>query len=434
MSSLVHSASCESVKSELDLFSVPPTQTSLEHGLYVEHRPQSILSDSSPVEIVVVEEGDYYLDLSNSFLYVRAALVKQNGTNLPATANVAPVNNFLHSLWAQVDVSLSNTLITQSNNTYPYRAYIENLLSFGPAAKRSQLSSNIWYKDTANQFETITGTNNKGYVSRKAIASESKEFDMMGKLHLDLSFQNRYLLNGVEMKIRLVRSKDDFCLIGQGTNKVVLKEVALYCRKVRPSAAVRLAHTKALQIGMCKYPIRRVEVKSFTIPQGNLTASKENLFLGQLPKRVIVCAVDNAAYNGTIATNPFNFKNYDINFIALYKDGEQIPSRPLQPNFGDNLCVRSYIRLFSETGQYYLDEGNDITQQDFIHGNTLFAFDLTPDLASGGGHFELIKQGNLRLDVRFGTALPNTINVIVYAEFDNILQIDKTRNVIFDYA
>ena len=31
---------------------------------------------------------------------------------------------------------------------YPYRAYIETLLSYGPAAKESQLTGVMWYKDT----------------------------------------------------------------------------------------------------------------------------------------------------------------------------------------------------------------------------------------------------------------------------------------------
>ena len=62
-----------------------------------------------------------------------------------------------------------------------------------------------------------------------------------------------------------------------------------------------------------------------------------------------------------------------------------------------------------------------------------FAFDLTADL-DDGGHFQLVKQGNLQLELQFKTPLPETINVIVYAEFDNVIEVDKARNVIFDYS
>ena len=105
----------------------------------------------------------------------------------------------------------------------------------------------------------------------------------------------------------------------------------------------------------------------------------------------------------------------------------------LQPDFAGRRFICSFLSLYTETGQYYLDEGIDLTKDDFKGGNALFAFDLTPDLGSCGENFELVKNGNLRLEVHFAQALPATVNAVIYAEFDNLLQIDKSRNVVFDY-
>ena len=41
---------------------------------------------------------------------------------------------------------------------------------------------------------------------------------MMGRLHVDLFLQDTFLLNGVDVKIRLVRSKDAFSLMADGQN------------------------------------------------------------------------------------------------------------------------------------------------------------------------------------------------------------------------
>jgi len=116
------------------------------------------------------------------------------------------------------------------------------------------------------------------------------------------------------------------------------------------------------------------------------------------------------------------------------KAGEPIFSKALQPDFYNKNFVRSYFSLFTETNQYYTDEGNSISQSDHGGGHTLFAFYLTPDLGSTTDQWELVKHGNLRLEVRFGTALTTTINAIVYAEFDNSLEITVTKNIIFNYA
>ena len=102
-------------------------------------------------------------------------------------------------------------------------------------------------------------------------------------MHLEVFSQNRYLLNDVEIRMRLIRSKDAFCLHGnanQATNKVSLKEVSLFVRKIKPNPSVQLAHMKALQRGTAKYSLRRVQLKTFTVPRGNMTITKVNLFLG----------------------------------------------------------------------------------------------------------------------------------------------------------
>lgn len=439
----VHPNSCECNKSELDLFTLPPTQTAVEKSYFVEYRPLSTLSDSGPIEFAISGSGEEYIDLSETYLQVTAKISKPNGSDLEQTATISdegtvtgadadigPVNNWLHSLFSQVDVSLNERLITPSTNTYPYRAYIETLLTYGPAAKQSQLTQSLWYQDTAGHLEDTT-SENVGFKQRRMWTLCSKHVEMLGKLHLDLSFQEKPILNGVNIKMRLVRSKDSFSLMGQG--KVEIKEVSLFVRKIKVHPSVQLGHIRALERAPAKYPIRRVETKVFSIPKGNLSANQENLFLGQLPKRIIIGLVDNKAFSGHKDKNPFNFQHYNIDFLALNVDGVQIPSKPLKPDFTNNLFIRSYSSLFMGTGQIGRDDGNQISRDDYAKGFTLFAFDLTPDL-DDSGHFHLIRQGNLRLELHFSTALTETINAIVYAEFDNVIEIDRARNVLFDYS
>jgi len=143
-----HDMSCECTKSELDLFFVPPTQTSKEQGSWVEYHPLTTVSDGSPIEFDVSGTGDDYIDFANTILYVKAKVTQANGNNLGADAEVGPANLFLHSLFSQVDISLNGTLKTSSTNTYPYRAMLETLLTYGQDAKSSQLTSALYYKDT----------------------------------------------------------------------------------------------------------------------------------------------------------------------------------------------------------------------------------------------------------------------------------------------
>jgi hypothetical protein len=435
----VHPQSCECTKSELDLFIVPPTQTSIEAGSFIEYNPIATISQGTPIEFSITGAGQDYIDLSSTQLYVRAQIIRANNEPIDNGDHVGPVNLFLHSLFSEVDITLNDTLVTASNNTYAYRSYLETILSYGHAAKTSQLSSALYYKDNATHFEDANphdaNAANNGFKKRSALTDEGRVVDMLGCIHSDLFFQDRFLPNDVNIRIRFVRNKDSFCLMSsvQGAAyKVRILECKLYVRKVKLSPSVFLAHAKALERGNVKFPIRRAICKTFTIPRGNLDASQESLFSGQLPTRLVIGCVDNDAFNGLYAKNPFNFKHMNLSQLKVYLDGQQQSVKPLEINFANNQFINAYATLFMGTGKWMRDEGNNISREDFAGGYALYAFDLTPDMAEGD-HFNLVKQGNIRLDMKFAQALPNTINVIAFAEFENILELDRSRNVIFDY-
>ena len=91
------------------------------------------------------------------------------------------------------------------------------------------------------------------------------------------------------------------------------------------------------------------------------------------------------------------------------------------------------MSLFSGTDKENRDEGNDIAREDYPNGYALYAFDLSPALAQEG-HLNLAKQGTVRFELKFGTALNNTVTVVAYAEFQNVIEIDRNRNIVYDFG
>jgi len=45
-----------------------------------------------------------------------------------------------------------------------------------------------------------------------------------------------------------------------------------------------------------------------------------------------------------------------------------------------------------------------------------------------------VRQGSARLTLKFQQALQVTVTVITYAEFENVIEIDRDRNVVFDFG
>jgi len=131
---------------------------SVQHGegQLKEYHPLTTVADGSPIEFDVDASGEDYIVFANTMLYVKAKITRGDGTNLAVDSPIGPSNLFLHSLFSQVDVSFNGTLIIDSTNTYPYRAIIKTLVSYGEDAKRTQLTSGLFYKKTARVTRRTT--------------------------------------------------------------------------------------------------------------------------------------------------------------------------------------------------------------------------------------------------------------------------------------
>ena len=70
--------------------------------------------------------------------------------------------------------------------------------------------------------------------------------------------------------------------------EIKTKDLALFVKNVQLGPAVRMCHVKALEKTSCIYPIRRVEVKVDMVPRDNMNYVQDNMFLGQLPKRLVI--------------------------------------------------------------------------------------------------------------------------------------------------
>lgn len=366
-------------------------------------------------------DGTDYLDLLHSYFVLDVKIVKADGSDLGAEDSVSLVNLSAQSLFSQVDVKLGDTLVSESNNLYMYRAMIESLLGFGSDCKRSQLQMSGYYKDTAGKMNELSDQN-KGWASRKGLTNLSAVTQLMGRVHSDISSQDRYILNGVDVNLKFTRNSDAFVLLAStgSTFKVKITSASFYARKVKPQSAIQLNHIQKLdkENMMALYPVKRIETKTFSVPSGSLSANKEGLFTGLLPKQIVLGAVKSTAFEGTlvvdiirykvyhpycflilvipstgsVSENPYNFEPFDIKYLALYLDGAQIPTKPYQPDFGNKQYLRCYNTLFESTSRLFQNDGLDITLADYPGGYALFAFNLSADLSSDAC-YHLMRKG-----------------------------------------
>ena len=82
-----------------------------------------------PLEFEIKGQGDEYVDLSQTNVQLLCKFTKDNGNNLTGDISVStPVNNIVHSLFSEIDLSLNGKVINPGTATYPYKAYLDKLL------------------------------------------------------------------------------------------------------------------------------------------------------------------------------------------------------------------------------------------------------------------------------------------------------------------
>ncbi|KAK3104430.1 hypothetical protein FSP39_001868 [Pinctada imbricata] len=166
-----------------------------------------------------------------------------------------------------------------------------------------------------------------------------------------------------------------------------------------------------------------------TVSKGSTEFYWDNMFPQAIPDRLIVGMVKQKAVNGDYGVNPFNFEVFKITEVSLSVNGESLPGRPLQMDFGDNRnYVSAYTRLFDSCGKWNKDAGLSISREDFGNGYTFFAFIITPYFFEED-YINLIRRGNTRLEMKFSTATTDAVNVVVLATFSSMLEINKSRDI-----
>ncbi|XP_063979069.1 uncharacterized protein F54H12.2-like [Diachasmimorpha longicaudata] len=266
----------------------------------------------------------------------------------------------LKTRWRCCSRRLCWSFVTPPNNLYAYRAYIETLLNYGTDSKSPWATNSYGAMDSTAVAVGDARTNN-GLAARQAFPKE--------------------------LRVRLMRAKDYYCVMDDSVLnfKVHIEEASLIVCRVKLSPGLSIAHAKTLAKTTAKYPLTRVEVKSFVLHRRIMGETIDNAILGQLPKRIILGFVENSSFNGSRKKDPFNLQYFGINFLWLNVDGRQVPTKPLQRSSTSGVCLD--VEAF----------------------NALFA-------------------------VRFNGATEQNVNCLLYAEYDNLLAIDSTRQVIVDYS
>ena len=144
---------------------------------------------------------------------------------------------------------------------------------------------------------------------------------MYGRLHSDICNVPLFLLNGDKIQIKLTKPRNlSTCWV-----------------------------TKLIQKPLSNFPVGHNLFPLTTLCWGSL-------------QRLLFTMVKNTDFLGTTDSNPFKFRHYDWEHIAMYVNGKQIPSEGLSLDMShEKTTVMGYRTLFEGSVIHHSNTGFQIT-------------------------------------------------------------------------
>jgi hypothetical protein len=253
-------------------------------------------------------------------------------TDLPADEIVAPIQ-MPGSTWIRnMKVLINQREVYDSNQMYSYKTMFDTEYSFPNSAKDGFLSVTGYQRDVKDP-DSITDA---GYVARKNMFARSRKVQLISKLSADIFNQDLFLISNVEVDIELTPQQSDFMIIkgpkateAEVEKKYVFKitDVRLMIKTVDLMDGLSLDVAKRLDLEPARYGIRKTELVSHYITVGR-REFQTNLFMNEVPRRVIIGLVAGNRYTGDSFQSPFKFTHFNVRDIELRANGRIYPQYP----------------------------------------------------------------------------------------------------------
>ena len=442
----------------LDMFKVPPTDLSMASRRYV--KINKFNTGINPVNFQVDPQDDF-IDLSESYFEVEFVVKKDNAGNLVAGDVIGLANNLAHTLFRQINVRLNGTLISPQTDTYHYKAFIEAALNHDRDDGSTIMTPEGWYNSldvpddgdadeySANKLDIATPHANYTALSeeQKALVKTRVQFlggkrvTMRMKPYLEVFHLNKLLIPGIQLQVDMYLNPPAVWTIRwDGARSLRLTnadiDVKLILAQVRVAPSIHREIANGLKSGqVVTYPTVRGEIRTYSHPNDDRHFECNNPFNNQLPNRLVVVLMKQTAFNGDITTNPFNFGKFNVSTIKQLVNGEEYPYETLELNH-DNAAkdLRGYYRFLHASGALCRGKGNMVQRENWGQGKrcTMFVFDNTANGCLDSPVLNPKQTGQLRLVIDFGANPGVNLTILLYGEFENLLEINGNKIVTYD--
>lgn len=431
---------------------------------------------AEPYKFVLKGKSDSVIDLSHTVLQLKCKILDTN--DKPITLDrrrSGPVltlaGNPISSLWSRIETRINDKIINvDSARNIPHKGIIEDYITHSQdhRAAPQGLRQFTWtveeqHVDKFRFPRTIYEEDNDSFY-------DGQEVEFVGRPPVDFLLANNYLSPRSTLALTFFR-QPDYYVIRNRRNidcKLIVTSVKLHIRRLQLAQSVLPLLPQLGQDRQEVYHSKLGIVREYQIPKGSRRWDQAVILGdGLLPKQVIIGFIGADAFMGHSdqgEIDPCYFYNKRLNHLCLRVNGRQFPKKPyrlLDPLAQDDKIgyfytqpidtqpmsivdafieslrqskpktvktkrslkvssLRAYYGLFDQLGL----TRHHVSRTWFDWGRRLYAFNLTPDKRSiMNPNLLHSKRGPLSIDVGFENGLSETMVMVVYMLYDQVINI-----------
>ena len=440
----------------LDLFKMPPTDLSMASSREVRLNP--VTTGTNPISFELKPIADF-IDLDRCYVEVELTLKLTNTNNVVQATRIQLANNLAHTLFKQISVRLNGTLLSPQTNTYHYLAMLQTMLDNDKEDGKNLLAPQGWYNcldvpSDTDADEITADQQNPGHDDFKAL-SDSKKLLILNRVkflggnkvrlrftpNLEIFRLGKLLKPEVQLQMDMYLNPPSLWSIRyHGAEEIRLTDddikVSFFIQQVRVQPSVHRELVDAMNRGKKgTYTTVRGDLRTYSLQNDNRKLEIDNPFNGKVPNRVVVALVKQTAFNGAITENPFTFGKFNLSSVKLTIAGEEYPYAPLAlKHDSGNDDLAGYHRFLQASGCFTRGHGNMVDFEDWGHGKkaNLYVFDTTANASLDSPILNPQRKGELRVVLDFGANPGSNLTVLVYGEFENLLEIAGNGTVTYN--
>ena len=433
-----YNKSAESISSNLLLWDVPNTETSIHNVEKITFHPINSIDNSDTIEFDI--PGYQGLMLDEVDLVVKFNILTDKEKDPAENAQVSPVNNFIHALWEYAEVRVNGYNIEQSmSQSYNIRTFFDTCLNSDPDRADYLWGTEMFIMDQGKSkvdnecewaFDDDTASParvalNPSSTIRALRVAEGKDVVLISKLNSPIFLQDKSLPTNLPISITLTRNKEAYCLIHEESDNYIinLKQVTLQCSFSRPTTPILRIINEKIEKEPAIFDCPRGELATYTIPSGVTSFTIPDVYRGYLPKWTAVFVQHRECFRAKSHRNPYAFNTFKsaewiLDNNNYFPEGLEVVDTDEPALFLD--------QIYKSLG--YGTRGACLLTSKNFNGHFMLCAALTPD-RTAHKHLNLQRMMNAKLEVDLGYKSKDSHVLVIYSIWDRYISIDGNRKV-----